>query len=151
MTKPKPPVNWAYSDAVKEHFFRPKNVLFEDESQFPHNARGLAGNIICGDQMLMLLQIEDNIITDIRWKTYGCASAIASTSILSEAVRGLSIVDAFKITPQEISARLGDLPPHKKHCSVLGDEALQNAINDYLEKAGRPELTAPAKSRPTSC
>ena len=124
--------DWAYSDIVKEHFLDPKNVLYEDESLFPHNARGLSGNIICGDQMIMLLQIENDIIEDVRWKTYGCASAIASTSMLSEVAKDMNIEAAFHITPQEIAEKLGGLPPQKFHCSVLGSEALRDAINSYL-------------------
>ncbi|MDR1300285.1 MAG: iron-sulfur cluster assembly scaffold protein [Candidatus Nomurabacteria bacterium] len=129
--------DWLYSDEVKDHFFHPRNVLFEDESTFPHNARGMAGNVICGDQMLMLLKIKDDIIKDIKWKTYGCASAIASTSMLSEVAKGMNIADAFNITPQEVAEKLGGLPPNKKHCSVLGDEALRSAINGYLSENGR--------------
>ncbi|MDR1197065.1 MAG: iron-sulfur cluster assembly scaffold protein [Candidatus Nomurabacteria bacterium] len=139
-------MSWVYSDEVQEHFFRPKNVLFEDESLFPHNARGLSGNIICGDQMLMLLQVEDDIIEDIRWKTYGCASAIASTSALSEMVRGMNIFEAFKIRPEEIVAKLSGLPPNKKHCSVMGDQALQSAINNYLKTTGRKPLKVVKKT-----
>jgi len=141
---------WAYSEKVKEHFFNPKNVLIEDESLYPYDARGLSGNKICGDQMLMLLQIEDDIITDVRWKTYGCASAIASTSMLSVVVKGMNIYDAFKVTPQEVSDKLGGLPPNKKHCSVMGDEALQNAINNYLVNAGREQISIP-KTRKIIC
>lgn len=143
--------NWAYSDEVKEHFFDPKNVLYEDESLFRHNARGMSGNIICGDQMLMLLQIEDDIIKDIRWKTYGCASAIASTSMLSVVVKGMNIEDAFMITPAEIADKLGGLPKNKFHCSVMGDEALQNAINDYLVKNNRKELKIIKNKVSTKC
>jgi nitrogen fixation NifU-like protein len=133
-------MTWVYSRQVEEHFFRPKNVLFEDESLWPHNARGLSGNLVCGDQMLMLLSIENDIIEDVRWKTYGCASAIASTSVLSEMVKGMNIFEAFKIQPTDITARLGGLPPHKKHCSLMGDQALQAAINNYLQKTGRQPL-----------
>ncbi|GHU07379.1 hypothetical protein FACS189431_1850 [Alphaproteobacteria bacterium] len=142
---------WAYSDTVKEHFFNPKNVLYEDESLFAHNARGMSGNIICGDQMLMLLQIENDIIEDIRWKTYGCASAIASTSMLSEVAKGMNIFDAFKITPAEVADKLGGLPPNKFHCSVMGDEALQAAINDYLAKTNRKPLKIVKKVAKNSC
>jgi nitrogen fixation NifU-like protein len=145
------PVSWAYSEKVKKHFFEPCNVLYEDESLFPHNARGMSGNIICGDQMLMLLQIEDDIIEDIRWKTYGCASAIASTSMLSVVAKGLDIHDAFKITPDQVAERLGGLPPNKKHCSVMGDEALQDAINNYLISTGRKPLKIIKKKSPQSC
>jgi nitrogen fixation NifU-like protein len=143
--------SWAYSDKVKEHFFDPKNVLYEDESLFTHNARGMSGNIICGDQMLMLLQIEDDTITDIRWKTYGCASAIASTSMLSTVAKGMNIFDAFNITPSEVADKLGGLPPNKFHCSIMGDEALQAAINDYLAKTGRKPLEIAKKRTPQSC
>jgi nitrogen fixation NifU-like protein len=142
--------NWVYSDEVKQHFFNPKNVLYEDESQFRHNARGMSGNVICGDQMLMLLQIENDIITNLRWKTYGCASAIASTSMLSEVAKGMNIFEAFQITPQQVADQLGGLPPHKFHCSVMGDEALQDAINNYLTQTNRPPLQA-KKQRGAIC
>ena len=129
--------NWLYSDVVKDHFMNPRNVLMEDESSFPCDGKGLTGNIKCGDQMLFLLRINDDVITDVRWKTYGCASAIASTSMLSEVIKGMNIKDAYYIKPDEIASRLGGLPENKIHCSVLGDKALQAAIDDYLEKNGR--------------
>jgi len=129
--------DWIYSDTVKEHFTNPRNVLFEDEAEFAPDARGQTGNIKCGDQMLMLLKIKDDVITDVRWKTYGCASAIASTSMLSETIKGMSIQDAYKIRPEDLVAKLGGLPSFKIHCSVLGDKALRTAIDDYLEKTGR--------------
>ena len=129
--------SWLYSDTVKEHFSNPRNVLLEDESSFNADARGQAGAIKCGDQMLMLLKIKDDVITDLRWKTYGCASAIASTSMLSEMVIGMKIEDAYKVRPDDLVEKLGGLPEYKIHCSVLGDKALRNAIDDYLEKTGR--------------
>ena len=129
--------DWIYSETVKEHFINPKNVLFEDESTFNSNGRGMTGNIKCGDQMLMLLKIEDDIITDLRWKTYGCASAIASTSMLSETVKGMNIKEAYEIRPEDLVNKLGGLPDSKIHCSVLGDKALRAAIDDYLQKNGR--------------
>ena len=129
--------DWAYSDTVKEHFTKPRNALMEDEASFPADGRGQTGNIKCGDQMLMLLQIKDDIITDVRWKTYGCASAIASTSMLSETIKGMSIKEAYQIKPEELVEKLGGLPNYKIHCSVLGDKALRAAINDYLSKQGR--------------
>ncbi len=132
--------DWLYSDTVKEHFMNPKNVLMDKEESWPHDARGIVGNIKCGDQMLILLRITDDVITDVRWKTYGCASAIASTSILSEAIKGMKIEDAYKLRPQDIVSKLGGLPAQKIHCSVLGDKALRAAIDDYLEKQGRPSL-----------
>ncbi len=129
---------WLYSDVVKDHFMNPKNVLMEDESAWPCDGRGIVGNIKCGDQMLILLRIADGKITDCRWKTYGCASAIASTSILSEAIKGMDLAEAYKLKPQDIVARLGGLPDNKIHCSVLGDKALRAAIDDYCEKNGLP-------------
>jgi nitrogen fixation NifU-like protein len=132
--------DWLYSDTVKDHFTNPRNVLLGDEAGFPADARGQTGNIRCGDQMLMLLKIKDDIITDVRWKTYGCASAIASTSMLSEIIKGMNIRDAYKVKPQDLVEKLGGLPAYKIHCSVLGDKALRTAIDDYLAKTGRAGL-----------
>jgi NifU-like protein len=131
---------WLYSDVVKDHFMNPKNVLSDDESAWPCDGRGIVGNIKCGDQMLILLRVKDRKIVDIRWKTYGCASAIASTSILSEAIKGMTIDEAYTIKPDDIVAKLGGLPANKIHCSVLGDKALRAAIDDYCEKNGLPSL-----------
>jgi nitrogen fixation NifU-like protein len=131
---------WLYSDTVKEHFTNPKNVIFDDESAFPADARGETGNMRCGDQMAMLLRITDDVIIDVRWKTYGCASAIASTSMLSEMIKGMNIADAYKVKPEDLVEKLGGLPENKIHCSVLGDKAMRAAIDDYLEKTGRAGL-----------
>jgi len=132
--------DWLYSDTVKEHFTNPRNVLLESEADFAPDCRGQTGNIKCGDQMLMLLKIKDDVITDVRWKTYGCASAIASTSMLSETIKGMRIEDAYKIRPEDLVEKLGGLPSFKIHCSVLGDKALREAIDDYLSKTGRPGI-----------
>ena len=132
--------DWIYSDIVKDHFTNPRNVMFSDESEFGADCRGQTGNIKCGDQMLMLLKIQDDIITDVRWKTYGCASAIASTSMLSELIKGMHIAEAYTIRPQDLVEKLGGLPEYKIHCSVLGDKALQAAIDDYLVKTDRAGL-----------
>lgn len=129
--------DWLYSDIVKDHFTCPRNVLLEDETSFPADGRGQTGNIKCGDQMLMLLKIKDDVITDVRWKTYGCASAIASTSMLSEIIKGMNIREAYVIRPEDLVKKLGGLPDYKIHCSVLGDKALRAAIDDYLGKQGR--------------
>jgi nitrogen fixation NifU-like protein len=115
---------------------KPRNVL-SDEGSFSADGRGETGNIKCGDQMLMLLQIKNDVITDVRWKTFGCASAIASTSMLSETIKGMNIADAYKIKPEDLVQKLGGLPENKIHCSVLGDKALRAAIDDYLAKNGR--------------
>lgn len=126
--------SWVYSDLVKEHFLSPRNFLMGDEANFPHDTSGTVGNPICGDQMTMYLQIKDNKIVDVRWKTYGCASAIASTSALSELVKGRSLDEALQIGPAEITELLGGLPKHKFHCSVLGHEALAAAVKAYRAK-----------------
>jgi nitrogen fixation NifU-like protein len=143
--------DWLYSDTVKDHFTNPRNVIFGDESVFPYNAKGLTGNIRCGDQMLMLLKIEDDIITDVRWKTYGCASAIASTSMLSETIKGMNIRDAYNIKPEDLVQKLGGLPENKIHCSVLGDKALRTAIDDYLSKTGREGMLKEAATEICAC
>jgi nitrogen fixation NifU-like protein len=122
-----------------------------DESSFSADARGQTGNIKCGDQMLMLLQIKDDIITGVRWKTYGCASAIASTSMLSETIKGMNIKDAYNIRPEDLVEKLGGLPDYKIHCSVLGDKALRTAIDDYLEKTGRPGMLKEAATEICHC
>ncbi len=131
--------NWLYSDVVKEHFTNPKNV-FNPAENFVADAQGITGNVKCGDQMMYMIQVKDDVIADVRWKTYGCASAIASTSILSEVVKGLTLLQAYNIKPEEIAARLGGLPDNKIHCSVLGDKAMRAAIDDYLSKTGREGL-----------
>ena len=130
--------DWMYSEVVKDHFVNPRNVL-EDEESFSADGRGVVGNIKCGDQMLIVIKVNDGTISDCKWKTYGCASAIASTSILSEAVIGMSLDDAYHIKPKDIADRLGGLPEHKIHCSVLGDKALRAAIEDYYRSTGREE------------
>lgn len=127
---------WLYSDIVKDHFTNPRNVYDPDE-KFEADADGMVGNIKCGDQMAFHLKIKDDVIDDVRWQTYGCASAIASTSMLSEVIKGLDIKKAYTIKPADIAQRLGGLPENKIHCSVLGDKALRAAIDVYLEKTGR--------------
>ena len=143
--------DWLYTDTVKEHFTNPRNALLEDESSFDSNARGQTGNIKCGDQMLMLLKIDNDIITDVRWKTYGCASAIASTSMLSQMIKGMNIEEAYKIRPEDLVEKLGGLPSFKIHCSVLGDKALRAAIDDYLAKTGRPGIFSEAVTEICYC
>ncbi|MBU1998540.1 MAG: iron-sulfur cluster assembly scaffold protein [Candidatus Omnitrophota bacterium] len=131
---------WLYSDKVKEHFMRPHNIL-EDEASFQADGRGLVGNIKCGDQMLVLIKVDKkaNIIADCKWKTYGCASAIASTSILSDMAKGKTLDEAYSLTSKDIAKELGGLPEHKIHCSVLGDKALRLAIDDYYTRNNQAE------------
>ena len=130
-------VNWIYTDKVLEHFMHPKNILVDEEA-FQADGRGVTGNIKCGDQMIVAIKVDRDrgVITDCRWKTFGCASAIASTSVMSEMVKGMKLEDAFRLSPRDINKELGGLPEHKIHCSVLGDKALRAAINDYYERSG---------------
>lgn len=125
---------WVYSEVVKEHFLNPLNFLMGDENKYEHDAEGIVGNPICGDQMKMFIRVENDKIVDVKWKTYGCASAIASTSALSELAKGKTLDEALKIGPEEIAEFLGGLPQHKFHCSVLGHEALAEAVKNYRPK-----------------
>ena len=126
--------SWVYSDVVKEHFLNPRNFMMGDEANYTYDAEGVVGNPVCGDQMKMYLTVKDDKIIDVKWKTYGCASAIASTSALSEIVKGKSLDDALKVGPKEIAEYLGGLPEHKFHCSILGHEALAAAIANFRKK-----------------
>ncbi len=135
---------WFYSDVVKEHFMSPKNIAMEetDVEEISPNGMGEVGSPACGDVMKMWLKIEDDRIKACRWKTFGCASAIASTSMLSVMVtekEGVKIEDALKIRPGDILERLHGLPTVKIHCSVLGDQALRAAINDYFRNSDQKE------------
>jgi len=131
--------DWLYSDKVKDHFTNPKNLLKGDTRGY--DGQGTVGNIKCGDEMMVVIKVnkKKGIITDCKWKTYGCASAIASTSILSEMVKGMSLEDAYKLSPKDVTKELGGLPEHKIHCSVLGDKALRAAINDYYKRNNMPD------------
>lgn len=140
---------WAYSDIVKDHFKNPRNIL-EDESSFNEDGKGLVGSPACGDMMEVFIKVKDDKIVDFKWKTYGCASALASTSMLSEMVvenGGMSLKEAFSITPSKIMERLGGLPNNKIHCSVLGDQALQAAINDYYRRSGQEDKIIEKKAK----
>ena len=144
---------WLYSDIVKDHFFNPRNFMhYDEEDKFKFNAMGRVGSPACGDEMVLWLDIDSKTekIINCRWRTFGCGSAIASTSVLSEMIiekGGMKIDEAVKIRPQDILKRLGGLPDRKIHCSVLGDKALQAAINDYFRKTSQHQrvVTAGAK------
>jgi len=131
---------WLYTDTVKDHFFNPRNLLLPGKDvDFEYDATGRVGSPACGDEMVIWLKIdkENEKITDCKWQTFGCGSAIASTSMLSVMLienGGMKIEDALKLKPQDILARLGGLPNRKIHCSVLGDKALQAAVNDWFRK-----------------
>lgn len=130
---------WAYSDKVRNHFFSPQNLLLEDPKIAKYDAEGAVGSPACGDVMRIWLSIDPkrDKITDFKWRTFGCASAIAATSMLSVMVTekgGMKIDEALQIKPQDIIARLGGLPDRKIHCSVLGDKALRAALNHWFKK-----------------
>ncbi len=130
-------LDWLYTEKVKEHFTHPKNIL-SNEDDFQADGRGVVGNIKCGDEMLVVIKVDKNkqTIKECKWKTFGCASAIASTSALSELAIGKTLDEAYKLTAQDVALALGGLPEHKIHCSVLGDKALRAAIDDYYTKQG---------------
>ncbi len=119
---------WEYTNKVQQHFLHPQNV---GEIENP-DGTGDVGSLACGDALKLTLRIDENkVITDAKFKTFGCASAIASSSVLTEMVKGMSIDDAAKITNEDIAEQLGGLPKEKMHCSVMGREALEAAIADY--------------------
>lgn len=140
--------NWVYSEKVREHFMEPKNVLMDEEG-YDYDGKGVVGNVKCGDEMIMYIKVDKKkqIITDCKWKTYGCASAIASTSILSELVKGMTLEKAYHVSPKDVTKELGGLPEHKIHCSVLGDKALRAAINDYYRRNGMEDLIEKEEAR----
>ena len=126
--------NMGYSEKVMDHFRNPRNV-----GEIPDaDAVGTAGNPVCGDLMTIFLKIKDDRIVDIKFMTFGCGAAIASSSMATELVKGKTIEEAMKLSKQAIADSLGGLPPIKMHCSVLATEAIEAAMNDYYSK--HPEL-----------
>ena len=119
-----------YSEKVMDHFRNPRNVgVLEDA-----NGIGEVGNAKCGDIMKIYLKIEDGIIQDIKFETFGCGSAIASSSMATELIKGKPVTEAMKLTNQAVTEALDGLPAHKIHCSVLAEEAIRNALEDYQKR-----------------
>ena len=128
----------AYGDKVIDHFNNPRNVGTLDKSK-SNVGTGLVGAPECGDVMRLQIEVNDNIITDAKFKTFGCGSAIAASSLATEWLKGMSIDDAIKMDNMELVEELS-LPPVKIHCSVLAEDAIKEAIKDYRQKKGLQEL-----------
>jgi len=131
-------MDWVYSKTVEDHFLHPRNIMLDD-SGYEADGIGEVGSPACGDMMRCWIKVDPKTqhITDCKWRTFGCASAIASTSMMSVMVtenNGMTLKDAKNLKPQQIMKRLGGLPHRKFHCSVLGQEALREAVEDYISK-----------------
>lgn len=119
-----------YSEKVMDHFTNPRNVgVIEDADGI-----GEVGNAKCGDIMKIYLKIEDDIITDVKFNTFGCGSAIASSSMATELIKGKPVSEALELTNKAVAEALDGLPAHKLHCSVLAEEAIKSAIDDYYKR-----------------
>ena len=123
-----------YTDIVMDHFMHPRNV-----GEIP-NADGVGevGNAKCGDIMKMYLKINDNVIEDVKFETFGCGSAIASSSMATELIKGKTIDEALAVTNKQVVDALGGLPAHKLHCSVLAEESIKSAVKDYYDRNNIP-------------
>ena len=119
-----------YSNKVMEHFRNPHNV---GEMENPDGV-GYVGNPVCGDIMEMYIRVKDNVIADVKFKTFGCGAAIATSSMVTDLVKGKTIEEALKVTNKAVVEALDGLPPIKMHCSVLAEDAFKGAIDDYLKK-----------------
>lgn len=124
--------NFPYSEQVMDHFTNPRNVGEIENA----SGVGEVGNPKCGDIMKIYLDIEDNVIKDVKFKTFGCGSAIASSSMTTEMVKGKTVEEALKLTNKDVADALGGLPPVKMHCSVLAEQAIRLAIRDYAIQNG---------------
>lgn len=123
-----------YSEKVMDHFRNPRNVgVLEDADGI-----GEVGNAVCGDIMKIYLKIEDGMVRDVKFETFGCGSAIASSSMATELIKGRPISEVLKLTNQAVTEALGGLPAHKLHCSVLAEEAIRAAVKDYYDRSGIP-------------
>ncbi len=123
-----------YTDTVMDHFMNPRNVGEIENA----NGVGEVGNAKCGDIMKMYLDIENDVIKDVKFETFGCGSAIASSSMATEMIKGKTVEEALAITNKDVVDALGGLPAHKLHCSVLAEEAIKSAVKDYYDRNGIP-------------
>lgn len=125
-----------YSDKVMDHFGNPRNVgVLEDA-----DGTGEVGNPVCGDVMKITIKVDDDRIGDIRFQTLGCGAAIATSSIVTEMAKGMTLAEAVAITKSQVAEELGGLPPAKMHCSVLATDGLKKAVDDYLVRHGREPI-----------
>ena len=123
-----------YSEKVMDHFRNPRNVGVIDNA----DGIGQVGNMKCGDIMKIYLKIENDIVEDVKFETFGCGSAIASSSMATELIKGKPVSEAMDLTNKAVAEALDGLPPHKLHCSVLAEEAIRLALKDYFDKNGIP-------------
>ena len=121
-----------YSEVVMDHFMHPRNVGVIENA----DGVGTVGNAKCGDIMKIYLKIENDTIVDVKFETFGCGSAIASSSMATEMIKGKPIADALQLTNAAVAEALDGLPAHKMHCSVLAEEAIKSALKDYYDKNG---------------
>ncbi|MDD5899947.1 MAG: Fe-S cluster assembly scaffold protein NifU [Lachnospiraceae bacterium] len=119
-----------YSEKVMDHFRNPRNVGVIEQA----DGIGEVGNAKCGDIMKIYLKIENEIITDVKFETFGCGSAIASSSMATELIKGKPVAEAMQLTNKAVAEALDGLPPHKLHCSVLAEEAIKAAVKDYYDR-----------------
>lgn len=124
----------AYSEKVRDHFANPRNVGKLDDA----DGVGEVGNAVCGDIMKIYLKIEDGVIVDVKFNTFGCGAAIATSSMATELIKGKPIAEALRLTNSAVVEALDGLPPVKLHCSVLAEEAVKAALKDYFERRGEP-------------
>ena len=139
-----------YSQVVMDHFMKPRNVGEIENA----DGIGEVGNPVCGDMMTFYIKVDKDVITDVKFKTFGCGAAIAVSSMTSEMAMGHTIEEVMKITPQSVADRLEGLPKNKFHCSNLGAQALHKAVEDYLVKQGRmkkEEMTPEEDEEHASC
>ena len=122
-----------YSEKVMDHFMHPRNVGVIENA----DGVGEVGNAKCGDIMKMYLKIDNEVISDVKFETFGCASAIASSSMATEMIKGKPVAEAMLLTNKAVAEALDGLPPHKMHCSVLAEEAIQSALEDYESKKSK--------------
>jgi nitrogen fixation NifU-like protein len=136
-----------YSEKVMDHFTNPRNVGMIENA----DGIGEVGNPQCGDIMKMYLKIEEGIIKDAKFKTFGCGAAVATSSMATELIKGRTIEEALEVTNKAVAEALDGLPPIKMHCSVLAEEVIEAAINDYKEKNGLQLEKHHSKAREKSC